>query len=423
MDIQDLILRFGVALGLGAIVGLQREFKGHPVAGIRTYPLIALLGALCAWWDHREGGHWITALGFFSSTVVAVSGNFLRGKKAGAGQTTEFSILLVFLFGALTVAGPDLRLPLALTGALAVILQSKRFLHRMVGRIGKQDLAAIMLFVFLALVILPVLPRTKFGPYDILNLFEIWFMVVLIVGINLTGYLIFKFMGGNAGSLLAGILGGLISSTATTISYAQKSRSAGENKALTSLAARVVVIATTIVYFRIILEISAVAARDDLIWQLGFPLGIVGLSAVLGVGLDWVVRRRREPGGSADKAEFEAKNPAELKTALIFAGLYALILVGVEFARRHTGEGGVYLVAVLSGLTDVDAITLSTSKLVRDGNLEAAIGARTILLASLSNLVFKYGIVLVWARREMVKTVGILFGLQLITGVLVFFLV
>jgi uncharacterized membrane protein (DUF4010 family) len=262
-----------------------------------------------------------------------------------------------------------------------------------------------MQLVLISLIILPVLPDRPFGPYQVLNPFQIWWMVVLIVGLSLAGYLAFKLFGANAGSALSGLLGGLISSTATTVSYARRTRETPETS---RLAAVVIAIASAVVFGRVLVEVAAVAPGD--LMEMGPPIGaMLGFAAVLSLAA-WLLSRDR--GGEPPEPE----NPADLKAALVFGALYAGILLAVAFARDRFGTAGLYTVAALSGLTDMDAITLSTSRLVAGGRLDPSDGWRAILLAGLANLAFKAGIVAFLGSRRLLGRVAVLFGLMLAGG-------
>jgi uncharacterized membrane protein (DUF4010 family) len=261
--------------------------------------------------------------------------------------------------------------------------------------------------VLIALVILPVLPNRSFGPYGVLNPFEIWLTVVLIVGISLGGYIAYKFFGARAGTLLGGILGGMISSTATTVSYARRTRHAPE---AVGLAAFVVVVASTIVFARVIFEIAVVA--PELLSAIAPPLVVVML--VMGV-LALVMYGTR--GGEAEQLPMD-KDPSQLKAAVVFGLLYAVILFAVAAGQQWLGDRGLYLIAALSGLTDMDAITLSTAQLIKRGELEVDTGWRMILVGSLSNLVFKGAAVAMLGHPRLLLRVSIAFGIVLLCGLL-----
>jgi uncharacterized membrane protein (DUF4010 family) len=413
--IPDIFIRLAVALGLGLLVGLQREKVDSVIAGIRTFALISLFGAICAQLAKTYGG-WMLVVGFLATALLVTAGNLVRmqTREAAPGQTTEFAALVVFGLGAWVGTGSiigSMAVPVVLAGAVVVLLHFREPIHELVEKIGEKDLRATMQFVLIALVILPVLPDRDMGPYGVLNPYQIWWMVVLIVGLSLAGYVAYKLFGSRAGTVLAGILGGLISSTATTASFARRSR---ETPDLSRLAALVVMLASTVVYGRVLVEIAAVAQGRLL--DLAPPLAaMLGVCAVVS-GAAWLLGR-----GGDDKLP-EPGNPAELKAALFFGALYAAVLLAVAFARDRFGTAGLYIVAAISGLTDVDAITLSTSRLVQSSRLDPDTGWRAILLASLANLGFKAGIVAVLGSRALLGRIALLFGAAMVGGGLILLL-
>lgn len=409
--IPDIFIRLAVALGLGLLVGLQRERVDPVIAGIRTFALISLFGAICAQLGKTYGG-WILVVGFLATAALVTAGNLVRlqTREAEPGQTTEFAALVVFGLGAWVVAGAMV-VPVVLAGAVVFLLHLKEPLHQLVGKIGEKDLRAIMQLVLISLVILPVLPDRDMGPYGVLNPYQIWWMVVLIVGLSLAGYVAFKLFGTGTGTVLAGILGGMISSTATTASYARRSR---ETPDVSRLSALVILIASTVVYGRVLVEIAAVA-RGRLL-DLAPPLAaMLGICALLSLAA-WLL------GRDGDSEPPKPENPADLKAALLFGALYAAVLLAVAFARDRFGTAGLYTVAALSGLTDMDAITLSTSRLVQTSQLDPDTGWRAILLASLSNLVFKAGIVVALGSRALLGRIALLFGAAMVGGGMILWL-
>lgn len=404
-------VQLAVALGLGLLVGLQRERADSAIAGIRTFALITLLGAVAAQLGRVFGG-WIVAVGLIVVAVLVTAGNLARLSKGEAdpGQTTEVAALVMYGVGALVVAFP-MAVAVVLAGVVALLLHFREPLHALAGRMGENDLRAIMQLVLIALVILPVLPDRTFGPYEVLNPYQIWWMVALIVGLSLAGYLAFKLFGAGAGAALSGVLGGLVSSTATTVSYARRSRDSPETA---RLAALVVMVASTVVFGRVLVEIAAVAPRQLL--AMGPPIAaMLGVAVLISIGA-WFL------GRSSEAEPPEPENPAELKSALIFGALYAGVLLAVAFARDRFGTAGLYAVAGISGLTDVDAITLSTSRLVDGGGVDPRTGWRAILLAALSNLVFKAGIVAALGSRELFGRIALLFGLAIAGGAAIWWL-
>lgn len=403
---SPLFLQLAIALGLGLLVGLQRERVEARLAGIRTFALVTMAGTLSGVLAQSFGG-WVIAAGMVVLGALMVVGNLAKIKSGeiDPGLTTEIALLLMFCVGAYLSTGNP-AVAIVVGGAVAVVLYLKPELHRLAHWIADDDFRAVMQFTLLALVILPVLPDQTFGPYAVLNPREIWWMVVLIVGLGLAGYIAYKVFGHRGGTLLAGLLGGAISSTATTVSNAR--RTAAQPGA-SETAALVVLIASGMVFLRLMIEIAAVAPA--FLPTAAVPLATMLAALALAVLALW----RRS---SADAAPLtEAENPSELKPALLFAALYALILLAVEAARQHLGSSGLYAVAALSGLTDMDAITLSTSKLVGDGRVAPVIGAKAILLASLSNLAFKGGIALFFGSPRFKKRVALAFGAVSAVGV------
>ncbi|MGI9628291.1 MAG: MgtC/SapB family protein [Longimicrobiales bacterium] len=392
-DLQGLL----VAAALGMLVGLQRQWANVRVAGIRTFALVTLLGAMTA---HVGGddGLWVVAAGLLALTALVVMGNVLDRELAGAGQTTEVAMLLMYLVGASVMVGSR-SLGVIVGATVAVLLQMKDHFKVIVSRIGEDDLRAILQFVVISLIVLPVLPDRTFGPYQVLNPRTIWLMVVLIVGINLVGYGGHRLLGHRRGTVLAGVLGGLISSTATTASYA---RAPEPDSMKTRAATAVILLATAVVFLRVMIEVAAVS--PPFLRHAVGPIAILLLAAAaLGA---WALRGT----GSQESATVDKSNPSKLGPALFFALMYGVVLLAVAAAEDRLGGAGLYGVAALSGLTDMDAITLSTSELVSTGRVEAATGWRAILIASISNLAFKTGIVAVGGNGQLTRRVAASFG-------------
>jgi uncharacterized membrane protein (DUF4010 family) len=236
-------------------------------------------------------------------------------------------------------------------------------------------------------------------------------MVVLIVGISLGGYVAYKLFGQKTGALLGGVLGGLISSTATTVSSARRARAVPES---TALGAAVILIASTVAFARVIVEIAVVA--PDTLRQTAPPLAVMGVwMAILSAGVYFWARR--ESGEMPPQG-----NPAELQSALVFGGLYALVTLATAVATDLFGTTGLYGVAILSGLHDMDAITLSTAQLIDQGQMEPAIGWRIILTAALSNLVIKAMIAGLLGGRPLLVWVALLYAAAFTGGMLLLLL-
>ncbi|NNM31526.1 MAG: MgtC/SapB family protein [Gemmatimonadetes bacterium] len=394
-----------IALSLGMLVGLQRQWSKSQLAGIRTFALVTLMGAIAA----QIGGPepvWLIAAGLLGLVALLITGNILVRESAGSGQTTEVAMVVMYLVGVTVVIG-NTAVAVVVGATVAVLLQMKEPFKAVVSRIGEEDLTAILQFAVISLIILPILPDRTFGPYDVLNARTIWLMVVLIVGINLAGYAGFRLLGQKRGTLLAGILGGLISSTATTASYA---RTPSADPVRTRAAAAVVLLATAVVFVRVLIEIGAVSGT-----LLATAIAPIGLLLVLAVGLGLISLKGT---GDQEGSAVEKSNPSKLAPALFFALMYGGVLLAVAAAEDWLGGAGLYGVAALSGLTDMDAITLSTSELVDAGRVAPGTAWRAIVIAGISNLIFKGGIVVSAGNRSLSRRVGASFAVLAVASVL-----
>ena len=399
------VQQLAVSLGLGLLLGLERERKGSSIAGIRTFPFISLFGTICAQVGQASGG-WVVAAGLLALAAVVITANFAKMKagESDPGMTTEVAALLLYVLGAFVVVGSML-VAVVIGGVMTLLLHHKKTLHEFAAAVGEKDMRAIMQFVLLSLIILPVLPNQDFGPYGVWNPFKLWLMVVLIVGISLCGYVAYKLFGARAGTLLGGVIGGLISSTATTVSL---TRRAASQVSLASLAALVIMIAACMSLARVVVEIAVVAPGKVAVLA---PPIVVMLAAccLIAAGMFFVSRDQRTKMP-------EQSNPTELKSALVFGGLYAVVLLAVAVAKDHFGSAGLYAVGVISGFTDMDAITLSTAQLANSSSIDPATAWRTILIAGMANFVFKFAVVAWLGPRALTLRIAAAFGLTLASG-------
>lgn len=405
MDLE-LLRSLAIATGLGLLVGLQREWRSERPAGIRTFTLITVLGALCAAVS-EQGGQWIVAAGLLAVAANLWLGNWMMIRSDSddkePGITTEVAALVMFLVGAMLVYGFT-ETAIVITGVTAVLLHWKHPLHAFTERIGAVEFRAIIQFVLIALVLLPILPNQAYGPYEVLNPFKVWLMVTLIVGINLVSYVIHRALSAGKGAMLGGILGGMISSTATTVSHARQSKSHEVSPQTTAL---VIVMASAVVNARILIEIGVIGPA--LLRHAVLPFVILGLFMI---ACSVYLMRRHAPGAT----DLEHRNPAQVKTALLFGALFAVVIFVVAAVKEQFGVRAVYVVALISGLTDVDAMTLSAADLFHSGRLDAADAWRVVMVASLSNLLFKAGIVAVFGTRKVLGIVAVVFGLAAVAG-------
>ncbi len=412
MDIYLLFKQLGLSLLLGLLVGLQREHKAHGIRpGFRTFPLITVFGTVAAILADQYGG-WILAAGLLGVVALALLPHLLRQPEHDHefGTTTDIAAMLMYAVGAMLVAAP---LPVAVSvgGGVAVLLQFKPQMHGFASKLGEGDLKAIMQFVLITCIILPLLPNKTFGPFDVFNPFEMWLLVVLIVGMSLGGYIAYKFFGHNAGILLGGFLGGAVSSTATTVSYSRRALASHSQR---QVAAIVIMIASTVVFIRVLIEIAVVSPK--FFWVSIGPILVLMVLALAPALFLWY-RFRNEPSEMP-----EQENPTQLRSALTFGVLYAVILFALAASESYVGDQGLYLVAAFSGLTDMDAITLSTARMALEDDHIMRTGWRLIVIGALANLIFKAGIIGTIGDKRLFRQIVLLFLIPLVGGIALLFL-
>jgi uncharacterized membrane protein (DUF4010 family) len=259
MEDTDLALRFVVAIGLGMLLGLERErTKGEEgSAGVRSFALIALSGALAGYVGEHLGLAWL-ALAMFIALATLILGMYVVTSLRGpAGITTEISALLAFMLGLLCIHG-QLQLASWVAVAMALLLALKDWLHRLASRIDANDVEATLKFCIVTLIILPLVPDVNYGPppLDVMNPYKIWLMVVLISALNFASYLLVKIVGAEHGIGIAGLLGGLVSSTAVTLGFSQRSRQQGEDAPALAFG---IMLAWTVMFFRVLIMTVAAA--------------------------------------------------------------------------------------------------------------------------------------------------------------------
>jgi uncharacterized membrane protein (DUF4010 family) len=414
-DLTILFKRFGIALLLGLLIGAEREReKGGIFAGIRTFPLICMLGCAAAMIQDLFAP--LTFLVAFVIIAAFVLKSYqLTGSLASPGITSEVSALLTFLFGAL--AWWDLTVFSAAAAVLtALLLSAKRPLEDLAGRLGHEDIMATLQFGVITLIILPILPNETMGPLNVLNPHTLWVMVILIAGVNLFGYTLIKILGARHGIAAAGILGGFASSTALTLAFSRRSQREPQLSAAFSLA---IVIASTLMYARILLICTSVHRETGL--HLIAPLGIAMLVGVL-VGLAMIWLLRNQDHGTGDTALVPTSNPLEIWTAIKFGILFGLILLISRAAQLFIGNAGIYLSSLVAGFADVDAISLSLTNLARNGEIPVKLAGRGIILAATANTAMKGGIAILLGSSDLRRYLVPAFGSLIITGLLCAFL-
>jgi uncharacterized membrane protein (DUF4010 family) len=397
----DLFYRFGIALAIGFLVGLQREFSYRKAqapasAGVRTFSLLSLSGCAAAFVAETARSPALLAV-FFGVVGALVVASYLATTRSGdVGSTTEVAELITVLNGALCYWGM-LQLAAAIGVATTVVLSAKLPLQKLVEKLTTEDLVATLKFGVVTAIVLPVLPREPLGPppFDVLVPYDLWRMVVLISAIGFVGYVLIQIVGPKRGIGLTGILGGLVSSTALTLSFAQKSR---EDDRLGKPFALAIVVAWTMMFARILAAVAVI--NRDLLDALWLPLSATGAAgAAYGAWLHFSDR-------ASPETEIQFSNPFEVGPALRFGLLYAVVLLVSRAAQLEFGDRGVLLSALVAGVADVDAITLSLSELSRTSQglgLEAA--ASGVMVAAMANTALKGGIVLVTASSSLRRRV------------------
>jgi len=411
----DDITTLGIAFGLGLLVGLQRQRDNDKMAGVRTFTIISILGVLAGFLNVAYENPYILPVLGLSLAIMLVVANLMKNKESkdsGVGQTTEVAALLMFAIGAYLVLGSQI-IGVIMGAALAILLYVKEHLHDFIEGLTHKDLSAIFTLVAISMIVLPILPNETYGPYDVINPRNIWWMVTLIVGISVVGYFVYKYVGKKKGVISNGILGGVISSTATTVSYARKT---AETKSIAKLSAFIIMVASLVSLIRILIEVGIVIPEKLAI--IAVPIAAeIFIMTIISIFLFYLIKRE-----DSESEMPEPKNPAQFKSAIIFGLLYGFILLAVAFSKQQFGEDALYIVSIISGLTDVDAITLSLSNLMKNDSLEVIFGWKLILLAALSNLVFKGVMAMVLGTKQLTKWISIAFGISLVFGLLIIWL-
>jgi len=420
----DLAARFGAAAGLGLVIGLERE-RSHmdtddpTFAGARTFALIALAGAIATYVHIRYDLAFFVVAAFLGvAAIVTVS--YASSLRAGhPGATTEVSALFTFLIGALCGWG-ELGLASAVGVAGLLILSLKAWSLRFQKRISAEDVEAAVKFAVITAIVLPLLPNQAYGPTDalaVLNPHKVWLMVVLISGLNFASYILVKVVGQRHGVGLTGILGGLVSSTAVTLGFSQRSRREPPLAAALTLG---ILLAWTVMFIRVVVMVTIVSP------SLGRRLGMgIGLMAVVSVAISgWLWWRYQKGQAGTETEEVQSgENPFDLGEAMKFGLLFGVVTFIAKAAQVFFGDAGLYLAGGLAGLTDVDAISLSMANLANTTPADLGPAARTVLIAVLSNTLVKGGMAVflggVAMRKKMLPFTLVLLGAGVVAAVLI----
>jgi uncharacterized membrane protein (DUF4010 family) len=404
MDQQQLIAvagDFAIAILLGALVGIEREKRkaeeqepGH-IAGLRTFTLLALLGAAAGFLSKNLSSPWILAAALLVVGAFIVAGYFVttRSSDGGKGLTTEVAAIIVFLLGALVMFG-ERELAIGLGVVTAVVLAYKQPLHGFVEKLGWDDVYAGLRLLIATFIALPLLPNQAIDPWGALNPYKLWLLVILISSLSLVGYVLTRWLGPARGTALTGLTGGLVSSTAVTLSFAEEAREKPENAAALVCG---ILLAWAVMFLRVIVLVAVV--NRALLAQVLVPFAVMAVAAS-GYAAFLYFRDGRVDG-ERPKGEVDVRNPFSLVEAAKFGALFAVVLLAVKIVQEHFPPSGLYAVAALAGLTDVDAITLSMSEFAQSG--EARVAVIAIVIAATSNTIVKCAMAFVLGGAELGK--------------------
>jgi len=405
----DTLLSLFVALAVGLLIGVERGWhersveEGSRIAGIRTFGLIGLLGGLWALVAEQLGEILLgVAFAAFAVLIIIAHAQAVTVRK-DIGITTVVAALVTFALGALAVRG-YMSVSAAVGVITASLLSLKPVLHRWLRRLEPSELYGALKLLLISVVLLPVLPNKGYGPWQALNPYAIWWLVVLIAGLSFAAYFAMKNGGASRGIMLTSLLGGMVSSTAVTLSFSRM----GKNGILYRLLAAGVIAASATMFPRILLEVAVV--NSALLPNLILPLGLMTLVSFGGAYWFWTTHKNR-----TDIVEPSLRNPFELIPALQFGLLLAVIMLLSEALYAWLGERGIYLLTVLSSIGDVDAIVLSLARMAQ-GDLADELAVRAIVLAAVVNTLVKGGLVFAVAGMKMGWRVALVFLVTLLAG-------
>ncbi len=408
---ESLLYRLAIALGIGAIVGIERGWQardqqsGQRLAGIRTFSLAGLLGGVLAAAAPAADGFPLLAAGALALGALVIAGYVSTGRETrDFGMTSELALLATFGLGALAV----LRAPLEAAAAgvvMTLLLGFKTEVHLAIRKLERHELLATLQLLAIALVLLPLLPDRDLGPWGALNPRVIGLLVLLIAGLSYVGYFSVRVLGARLGLLLTALLGGLSSSTAVTVAFARRAREATGNRILLGAG---IALAAAAMAPRVAVEIAAV--NRSLLAALWPTLAVVALVPALG-GIVVALRASRD-----GEANLELKNPLQLKAALMFGALLSTLFVVAEGLQRTLGANAIYAVAAITGFFDVDAVSLAVAESAARETLPAADASRAIAIAVLVNTGAKAILAASIGGVPMLKSASAILAVALVAG-------
>ena len=397
-------LAIGGGLGIGLLIGLERERNPAGKAGVRTFALVSLLGTLAALLGVYVDTVWLLPAGLLAVTGMLVVAYARVAPSEDPGTTTVAAAGVAYLLGALAGLG-EATLAAALAIVVTALLYFKPELESWSVALKREEQVSLLQFLVITFIVLPILPDRTYGPYGVLNPREIWLMVVLISGVGVASYMAMRVAGERHGMLLTGLLGGLVSSTATTALYARRSN---ESPAMSQVALVVVSLANLVVLVRV--AVLATVVAPGVLPRLA---PVLGAALIAGLAAAAYLLHRAQRG--TQLALPPARNPAEIGMAVRFGALYAFVLLAAAWLQDLIGSRGLYVATALSGLADVDPGVLSALNLYGAGRVEAATAVAAIAIALLANTLFKLGL-LAWFGRSLALRALLPFGATLAGG-------
>lgn len=379
---------FGTALLLGALLGTEREKRnareGGGIAGLRSFVMLAQVGAIGGFLSRDLGSPWILAIALLVVGGIVVAGYLAaaRTKPDSLGLTTEFAAVVACLLGALTTLGHR-EFAIGLGVTTAALLAYKQPLHAMVGRIQWEDVLVGLRLLLATFIVLPLLPDRAIDPWGALNPYTLWLLVLLISSMSLVGYVATRWLGSGHGTAVAAACGGLVSSTVVTLTFVKQSR---ERPADARRLAGGILLSWSIMYLRVV--VTAWLVFPPLLAPMVVPFLAMGTAAALA---GWFYLRGDHAPAPAGEATVALKNPFSLLAASKFALLFAVVQLLLKGAQHYLPGQGTYLIAGLAGLTELDAVTLSMAQHAKGGDDAATVAVLAIALATATNTIVKAG--------------------------------
>lgn len=405
---------FGNALLLGALLGIEREKRnvreGFGIAGLRSFVMFAMLGAIGGFLATRMQMPWVLVATIAAVAALVVAG-YLAAAKARPhelGLTTELAAIVTCLLGALSTSGHR-ELAIGLGVGTAALLAYKKPLHDLVGRLGWDDVLVGLRLLLAAFIVLPLLEDRAIDPWGAINLYKLWLLVLLISGLSLVGYVATRWLGPGRGIAITALSGGLVSSTAVTLAMAKQSR---EEDGHAEPLAGGVVLAWAVMFVRVVVLAAVVAPATFGRLAPAF----LAMAAVCGLASLWLLRGSPVPTSAS--ASLPVKNPFSLLAACKFAALFAGVQLLLKLGQQHLPQTGIHAVAALAGLTVVDAITVAMAERAKTVPEDLALAVVAIAVASASNTLVKAGLA-VGMGRGLARCVLPVAGASLLVGAVV----